>query len=112
MQDLILFRYEKAFDFIYKAPFDNGLTEYEFDHVFIGNYQGNMQFDSLRVPNDQGSWGRSVDTTVVFDPKNIRSRFAAFDPMQRNSANLLAGGLGGAIGLNSLADILNQEQYQ
>jgi len=30
----------KAFDFIYKAPFDNGLTEYEFDHVFIGNHDG------------------------------------------------------------------------
>lgn len=36
---------EKAFDFIYKAPFDNGLTEYEFDHVFIGRYQGDV------VPN-------------------------------------------------------------
>ncbi|MBX2933346.1 MAG: isopentenyl-diphosphate Delta-isomerase [Ferruginibacter sp.] len=31
---------KKAFDFIYKAQFDNGLTEYEFDHVFIGNYNG------------------------------------------------------------------------
>ena len=30
----------KAFDFIYKAPFDNGLTEYEFDHVLVGNYEG------------------------------------------------------------------------
>jgi isopentenyl-diphosphate delta-isomerase len=30
----------KAFDFIYNAPFDNGLTEYEFDHVFIGHYDG------------------------------------------------------------------------
>ncbi len=25
-----------AFTFIYKAQFDNGLTEHEFDHVFIG----------------------------------------------------------------------------
>lgn len=33
---------EKAFDFIYKAPFDNGLTEYEFDHVFVGSYQGQI----------------------------------------------------------------------
>jgi isopentenyl-diphosphate delta-isomerase len=33
----------KAFDFIYKAPFDNGLTEYEFDHVFTGNYDGVVQ---------------------------------------------------------------------
>ena len=31
---------KKAFDFIYKAPFDNGLTEHEFDHVFIGTYDG------------------------------------------------------------------------
>lgn len=29
-----------AFNFVYKAVFDNGLTEYEFDHVFIGNYNG------------------------------------------------------------------------
>lgn len=31
---------KKAFNFVYKAPFDNGLTEYEFDHVFIGTYDG------------------------------------------------------------------------
>lgn len=24
--------------FIYKAPFDNGLTEYEFDHILVGRY--------------------------------------------------------------------------
>lgn len=33
---------KKAFDFIYKAPFDNGLTEHEFDHVFVGTYDGNI----------------------------------------------------------------------
>jgi isopentenyl-diphosphate delta-isomerase len=37
---------EKAFDFIYKASFDNGLTEYEFDHVYIGTYD-----DSI-IPNE------------------------------------------------------------
>ena len=25
--------------FIYKAPFDNGLTEHEFDHVLLGHYE-------------------------------------------------------------------------
>ena len=25
--------------FIYKAPFDNGLTEHELDHIMIGNYE-------------------------------------------------------------------------
>ena len=32
----------EVFDFIYKAHFDNGLTEYEFDHVFIGTYNGDI----------------------------------------------------------------------
>ena len=27
---------KELFSFIYKAPFDNGLTEHEFDHVLIG----------------------------------------------------------------------------
>jgi isopentenyldiphosphate isomerase len=31
-------RSSRAFHFIYKAPFDNGLTEHEFDHVMIGYY--------------------------------------------------------------------------
>ncbi|MGC5220900.1 isopentenyl-diphosphate Delta-isomerase, partial [Escherichia coli] len=26
----------KAFDFVYKSNFENGLTEHEFDHVYIG----------------------------------------------------------------------------
>jgi len=33
---------EKAFDFIYRAPYDNGLTEYEFDHVLLGTYNGKI----------------------------------------------------------------------
>ena len=29
---------EESISFIYKAPFDNGLTEHEYDHVLIGKY--------------------------------------------------------------------------
>lgn len=36
-----------AFNFIYKTDFDNGLIEHEFDHVFIGNYDG------LVLPNKE-----------------------------------------------------------
>lgn len=31
---------KELFHFIYKAPFDNGLTEHELDHVMIGRYNG------------------------------------------------------------------------
>jgi isopentenyl-diphosphate Delta-isomerase len=30
---------KEVFSFIYKAPFDNGLTEHELDHVMIGYYE-------------------------------------------------------------------------
>jgi len=39
----------KAFHFTYKAVFDNGLTEHEFDHVFVGEYEGEMQLNSEEV---------------------------------------------------------------
>lgn len=29
---------KELFSFIYKAPFDNGLTEHEYDHVMLGSY--------------------------------------------------------------------------
>jgi isopentenyl-diphosphate delta-isomerase len=29
---------EKIFDFTYRSEFENGLTEFEFDHVFVGTY--------------------------------------------------------------------------
>ncbi len=31
---------DKIFDFTYKASFENGLVEHEFDHVFVGEYDG------------------------------------------------------------------------
>lgn len=39
----------KAFDFIYTANFDNGLTENEFDHVFVGVYEGEIKPDPSEV---------------------------------------------------------------
>lgn len=34
--------------------------------------------------------GKGLEQIAVFDPKNIRSRFAAFDPFNRDSSNILA----------------------
>lgn len=39
----------KLFDFVYTATFDNGLTEYEFDHVYIGKYNDNPVINPLEV---------------------------------------------------------------
>jgi isopentenyl-diphosphate delta-isomerase len=40
---------EKIFDFVYKAEFNNGLTEYEFDHVFAGEYDGKIEYNKEEV---------------------------------------------------------------
>lgn len=40
---------EKIFDFVYKAEFDNGLTEYEFDHVFVGQHDGEINFNKKEI---------------------------------------------------------------
>jgi len=40
---------KKAFEFTYKAALDNGLTEHEYDHVFIGYYDGAIQPDEDEV---------------------------------------------------------------
>jgi isopentenyl-diphosphate Delta-isomerase len=40
---------QKAFDFIYKTAFANGLTEHEFDHVFTGVYDGDIVPNSAEV---------------------------------------------------------------
>ena len=39
----------KKFDFIYRTEFENGLTEYEFDHVYTGTYDGSLNPDKQEV---------------------------------------------------------------
>ncbi|CAH8295795.1 isopentenyl-diphosphate delta-isomerase [Mariniflexile fucanivorans] len=43
---------EDTISFIYKAPFDNGLTEHEFDHVLIGYYNDVPKIN----PDEVASW--------------------------------------------------------
>ena len=38
--------------FIYKAPFDNGLTEHEYDHVMVGYYNDDPEVN----PEEVASW--------------------------------------------------------
>lgn len=43
---------KEMFHFIYKAPFDNGLTEHELDHVMIGYYDEQPNIN----PEEVESW--------------------------------------------------------
>lgn len=66
---------EKAFDFVYKASFDNGLTEYEFDHVFIGNYQGNICPNPLEVKDYAFRTFENINQLIATEPAAFTSWF-------------------------------------
>jgi isopentenyl-diphosphate Delta-isomerase len=59
---------EKIFDFIYTANFDNGLTEHEFDHVFIGFYEGSIKPDPTEVSSFIYSSFALIDTALIATP--------------------------------------------
>ena len=40
---------QEIFSFIYKAPFNNGLTEYEYDHVMVGYFDGQPAVNPYEV---------------------------------------------------------------
>jgi isopentenyl-diphosphate delta-isomerase len=66
---------EKVFDFVYQAPFDNGLTEYEFDHVFIGKYKGNIQPNPLEVKDYAFRTFENIDQLIATEPAAFTSWF-------------------------------------
>jgi hypothetical protein len=75
-----------------------------------GNYDGMV----IRNVYDPGTLRTKAvsDTYAVFDPANIRSVNAAFDPAKRGSANLMAGAAGATIGLSALRNIQREEEPQ
>lgn len=50
---------EKVFHFTYRSDFENGLTEFEFDHVFVGTYDQDIFPDKAEV-SDYCHWSPEV----------------------------------------------------
>lgn len=65
---------EKSFDFIYRTEFGNGLTEYEFDHVFVGYYDGAICPDAAEV----GDYCFRSPDAIRADLDSFPDRFTAW----------------------------------
>ncbi|MEJ7737977.1 MAG: isopentenyl-diphosphate Delta-isomerase [Chitinophagaceae bacterium] len=61
-------RLKKIFHFTYKSEFDNGLTEYEFDHVFTGVYEGMIRPDRSELQNYRYLDLESINAGLEDDP--------------------------------------------
>jgi isopentenyl-diphosphate delta-isomerase len=66
---------EKIFDFVYKTEFDNGLTEYEFDHVFTGQYDGEITINKDEVMNYRYSRMQEIRGSLQQEPESYTKWF-------------------------------------
>ena len=55
--------------FIYKASFDNGLTEHEFDHVLVGTYNENPNINIDEVNNFKWMTLEQVKVDMELNPE-------------------------------------------
>ena len=55
--------------FIYKAPFDNGLTEHEFDHVMVGHYESLPTINSKEVESWKWMPLETIKEDIAIQPE-------------------------------------------
>ena len=60
---------EEKTSFIYKAPFDNGLTEHEFDHVMVGYYNDEPQINEDEAAQWKWMSLDAVKTDIAENPQ-------------------------------------------
>jgi isopentenyl-diphosphate Delta-isomerase len=64
-----------AFSFMYRATFDNELTEYEYDHVFTGVYEGKIEPDKNEVNDYCYKNIKEVEASLQNNPREYTEWF-------------------------------------
>ena len=65
----------EVFQFVYKAPFDNGLTEHELDHVMIGTYNGEPNINPEEVASHKWMSLEDVKNDMEDNPQQYTAWF-------------------------------------
>lgn len=66
---------KESTSFIYKAPFDNGLTEYEFDHILTGCFNGKPNINAAEVANWKWMPLNDVKKDITLNPSSYTEWF-------------------------------------
>ncbi|MDO6434133.1 isopentenyl-diphosphate Delta-isomerase [Flavitalea sp. BT771] len=72
---------EKVFDFTYKSTFDNGLTEHEFDHVFVGYYDLEVHPNPEEVSEYRFVSPEAIKADLAVHPAHYTSWFHLAFPL-------------------------------
>lgn len=70
----------KAFAFTYKANFDNGLVEHEYDHVFTGFYNNNIQYNTQEVEGYKYASLTTIEESIALNPSVFTAWFVIAFP--------------------------------
>jgi isopentenyl-diphosphate delta-isomerase len=65
----------EIFEFIYQAEFANGLAEYEYDHVYVGEYDGLIQANKEEVMDVSFCSIREIRRLIAEHPENYTAWF-------------------------------------
>ena len=60
---------EEKTSFIYKAPFDNGLTEHELDHIMVGYFDDAPNLNQEEVKDWKWMSLEAVKNDIIINPK-------------------------------------------
>jgi len=66
---------EEKTSFIYKAPFDNGLTEHELDHVMVGYYSDDPKINKEEVESFKYMTVEEVKEDMALKPETYTEWF-------------------------------------
>jgi isopentenyl-diphosphate delta-isomerase len=76
---------QHAFEFTYRAVFDNGLTEHEYDHVFVGTYNGMIHPNREEVGDYCFKSMEEIRSNLVSHPHKYTEWFKiAFPRLERH----------------------------
>lgn len=66
---------KELFNFVYKAPFDNGLTEHEFDHVMVGYFEDEPNINPDEVADWKWMYPEDVKKDIEENPGEYTAWF-------------------------------------
>lgn len=66
---------EKLTDFVYRAELDHGLTEHEFDHVFIGKWNGEPHYNPEEVESVKWMNVEAIEQDIAQNPAKYTEWF-------------------------------------
>lgn len=82
---------KETISFIYKAPFDNGLTEHEYDHVLLGHYNNDPVINKDEVADWKWMPLNDVKNDIKANPEQYTEWFKIIFDKFYNYINITNG---------------------